>query len=214
MPTYPLALPDSFRFLSGDQDVVEDNIVEARDSRGQIQARDLGGARWTGSFNLTPMSPNEDMYKDWRAFISQLRQSFGTFLMTPLDVLTGQKYKLPECSCYFFGAELGDREIGTYDFNRNDLEADIFFAPVIKWLVLQGNLYEVISVRPHDEDSTAAYLTINPPLATPIREGTFITIREENTYCIARATTITQPTLATNGMYSGAGIAWTQAFVK
>ena len=214
MPAYPLDLPKSFRILSGDQDMVMDNIVVAKDARGQTQARNLGGGRWKGSFNLTPMSPNEAMYEDWRSFTSQLRQSFGTFKMPPFDILTGQRYKTPECFCYIFETEAGVNELFFYDlYTVNEFGAIV--PPELRWFTLDDNLYEIISLRPTPGSLSGDLTTIiNPPLITPILEDIFNDISDTAAYCIARATTITQPTITKDGMYSGARIQWTQVIKK
>ena len=212
MPAYPLDLPKSFRILSGDQDMVMDNIVEAKDARGQIQARNLGAGRWKGSFNLTPMSPNEAMYDDWRSFTSQLRQSFGTFKIPPFDILTGQRYKIPPCDCFFEGSLVGESELFVIDLDLTT-GAD-FFPPAIRWFTHDDNLYEVISQRRDPSRNNLFLSIINPPLITAIPDHRPTELAEEKAHCIARATTITKPTITKDGMYSGARIEWTQVIQK
>ena len=216
MPEYPLKFPESFRFLNGGQDVVKDNIVEARDSRGQIQARDLGGGRWTGSFNLVPMSPNGEMYEAWRYFTSLLRQGFGTFKMPPFDILTGQLYKMTPCRCFISPAAVGERGLGLFDSNLS--VNGMSRLSNLRWFTHDDNLYEFIglvevNIGSAHNPNLATRIEINPPLITPLARG-FRNIYEEDTYCIARATTITLPSIASNGMYRGAGIQWTQVIQK
>ena len=215
MPSYPINLPASFRFLNGDQDRVMDNIVEAKDSRGQIQARNLGGGRWMGSFNLIPMGPNDQIYNDWRAFISQLRQSFGTFKMPVIDILTGQRYKLPPCFCFIAPGEAGDTELIIQDVNRpseGSVPGQGFLPDIseLRWITLDDNLYEIIAHRPALNPAHTDLSIINPPLAAPFLGSNSHNLSDTEAYCIARATTVTKPTIDNKGMYTGAGIQWTQ----
>ena len=201
MTTFPIDIPASFKILNAKQDAVSDNVVLARDARGQILAQDQGAPQWKGNFTLRPMSVNEPMYSDWRIFVSQIQKSLGTFKMPPVDVLTGQTHPSPPCFCRVNRAPAGSAVIRGGPTEGDDSLVGI------KWFTYENNLYEVIAETA--EHNTHEF-TINPPLVTSIDEGILTTLSDEDAYCIARATTITHPTITTNGLYQGAGVYWEQ----
>ena len=205
MTTFPIDLPESFEFLTARQDVVSENMVEAEDARGQILVQDHGAPQWQGNFNLRPMAPNEAMYNDWRTFVSQIQQSFGTFRMPPVDIFTGQRYKSQPCECMVLATTTGRNMISTTPINFRERGRPIG----ARWWTHEDNLYEVIVDIDNPHRANERLLTINPPLITDVLVQR-ITISEAEAYCIARATTITHPTITTNGLYQGAGIFWEQ----
>ena len=203
MTAFPLNLPASFRFLTARQDAVSDKVVEMEDARGQILVQDHGAPQWMGNFTLIPMTPNDPMYNDWRTFTSQLQQSFGTFRIAPVDVLTGQRYSLPSYGGRVAPAPAGATVVSAYFFHIHPLRPEI---TGLKWFTHEDNLYEIINETAEPDIN---YLTINPPLITT--NGGFERVfSEEDAYCIARATTITHPTITPNGLYQGASIFWEQ----
>ena len=203
MTTFPLDLPESFEFLTARQDVVSENMVEAEDARGQILVQDHGAPQWQGNFNLRPMSPNEAMYNDWRTFVSLLQQSFGTFRMPPVDVLTERSRNIIACLCLYLPALAGSDTISA--LNRTSPGQEIG----IRWWTYEDNLYEILDDSPETRPNLRQW-TINPPLVTPIEQTFLNSFTNQQAYCIARATTITHPTITTNGLYQGAGIFWEQ----
>ena len=205
MTTFPIDLPDSFRFLTALQDAVSDNVVEAMDARGQILVQDHGASQWKGNFTLPPMLVNGQMYRDWRTFVSRIQQTLGTFKMPPVDIVTGRRYGNPRCDCSFAPAPAGSTVLTVHNNLTGRQSAGI------RWFRYEENLYEIISDRPvFRQRPDERIITINPPLVTPIEYIIVIAFPFVEPYCIARATTITHPTLTTNGTYQGAGIFWEQ----